>query len=62
MKPIDILLIAGLAALVIGIVANLVVKKKQGKTGCGCSCKGCPSAGACSGARSSESPEGGTHV
>lgn len=48
MKPIDIILIVLLSILVLCIIAYLIVQKKQGKSGCGCGCNGCPSAGACS--------------
>ncbi len=70
MESIDILLIVALAVLLVGIVANLIVRKKQGKTGCGCGCQGCPSASACAAAKNAqkidenaeEFSEGGTHV
>lgn len=47
MKPIDYILIIGIAALVVGVVIYLIVNKKKGKTSCGCGCSGCPNAGAC---------------
>ncbi len=66
MEPIDILLIVALSVLVVGIVARLLLRKKQGKASCGCSCQGCPSAGACHAAKKAQStgekPEGDTHV
>ena len=70
MKPIDIILIIAIAVLIVGVIAYLIVKKKKGETGCGCACKGCPSAGACHLAKPSEqfpektekNEEEGTHV
>ena len=59
MKPIDILLILALVAIVGGVICSMLLKKKKGQTGCGCSCAGCPSKGAC-GAIKKE--EGSTHV
>ena len=47
MKPIDIILIVLLSILLLCIIAYLIWQKKQGKSGCGCGCNGCPSAGAC---------------
>lgn len=39
-------LLAGAVAL---IVRKMIQDKKAGKSGCGCGCEGCPSAGACHG-------------
>lgn len=47
MKPIDIILIVLLSILLLCIIAYLIWQKRQGKSGCGCGCNGCPSAGAC---------------
>ena len=47
MKPIDYILIGGLAAVLVGIVVGLIKRKKEGKNGCGCGCSSCPSAGNC---------------
>jgi len=46
-KPIDIIIIAVLAAAIVGIVAFLVIRKKKGISGCGCGCTSCPHAGGC---------------
>jgi len=44
----NILIVAGLAAVVALIVAGMVKKKKSGRSiGCGCGCEGCPSASMC---------------
>ena len=46
MKPIDIVIIAIVALLVVGITAYVVWKKKKGeKIGCGCGCSGCNGCG-----------------
>lgn len=47
MKPIDIILIVGLAVVVVGVIAHLIYRKKKGINGCGCGCKNCPSASSC---------------
>ena len=51
MNWIDYVLIGVLALAVVGIIVYLIRQKKQGKTGCGCGCANCPSAGACHGAK-----------
>ncbi|MGI6193424.1 MAG: FeoB-associated Cys-rich membrane protein [Christensenellales bacterium] len=44
----NILIVAGLAAIVALIVANMIKKRKSGKSiGCGCGCEGCPSSSMC---------------
>jgi len=44
----NILIVAGLLAIVILIVANMVKKRKSGKSaGCGCGCESCPSSSIC---------------
>ena len=48
MKPIDYIIIALAAAVVVGVTAHSIWKKKKGQGGCGCGCSGCPHAGACS--------------
>ena len=48
MKPIDYVIIAAVAAIVVGVVAYLIYSKKKGKNvGCGCGCNGCSNASAC---------------
>ena len=51
MKPIDYILIGGLALVVSLVIINLIKRKKEGKNGCGCGCVSCPSAGICSSAQ-----------
>ena len=46
-QPIDVVILAILAAVVVGITALLIVRKKKGIIGCGCGCKTCPHASAC---------------
>lgn len=41
MKPIDIIIIVAAVAIVVGVVAYNIWKKKNGKGGCGCGCSGC---------------------
>ena len=48
MGPIDILIIILAVLTVGGVVVYTIWKKKNGKGGCGCGCRGCPSAGSCS--------------
>lgn len=44
----NILISAGLLAIVVLIVANLVKKRKSGKSAsCGCGCESCPSSSIC---------------
>ena len=42
-----ILISLALLAVVVLIVRHFVRQKKQGKSSCGCGCKGCPNSGAC---------------
>lgn len=50
MNPVDIVIITVIGLAVLSIVGIGIWKKATGKGGgCGCSCKGCPSAGACKG-------------
>ena len=37
----EILIIIAACLIVIGVIVASVVRKKQGKTGCGCDCGGC---------------------
>jgi len=44
----NILIVAGLLAIVALIVANMVKKRKSGKSvSCGCGCDGCPGSSIC---------------
>ena len=51
------MIIAVLAVAVLGIIAYLVKQKRQGKTGCGCGCSGCPHANVCGGAKAEKPTE-----
>ena len=55
MKPIDYIIIAAIALIVIAVVVYIVRKKLKGeKVGCGCGCQSCPHAGACGGQSAEE--------
>ena len=41
MKPIDYIIIALAAAVVVGVTAHSIWKKKKGQGGCSCGCSGC---------------------
>lgn len=56
MSWVDYVIIAALAVGVLGIIAYLIKEKRQGKSGCGCGCSGCPHANACGGVKA-EKPE-----
>jgi hypothetical protein len=51
MTWIDYVILGAVAVAFGGIIAYLVAAKKKNVGGCGCGCKGCPSANACSTAR-----------
>ncbi len=51
MTWIDYVILGAVAVVFGGIIAYLVAAKKKNAGGCGCGCKGCPSANACSTAR-----------
>ncbi len=44
----EILIIIAACAFVVGVIAASVIRKKQGKTGCGCDCGGCSGCSGCS--------------
>ncbi len=44
----EILLIIAACAFVVGVIAASVIRRKQGKTGCGCDCGGCSGCSGCS--------------
>lgn len=50
----EILLIVAAVAFVLGIVVWQIVRKKQGKGGCGCGCKNCPPGCSCAKAKGQE--------
>ena len=61
MGPIDIIIIVLAVAAVVAVVAHSIWKKKNGKSGCGCGCSGCPSAGACPSAKKEKAGEQTEH-
>ena len=58
----EILIIIAACAVVIGVIAASVVRKKHGKTGCGCDCGGCPGCAGCSACRSAADKETKQHT
>ena len=42
MGVVEIFIIIGAAALVIGVIASKIIKKIQGKPTCDCGCDDCP--------------------
>jgi hypothetical protein len=46
-KPIDIVIVVAAGLIVLAVIGYSVWRKKTGKGGCGCGCKGCPSADKC---------------
>ena len=48
----EILIILAACAIVIGVIAASVIRRKHGKTGCGCDCADCGHCSACRGGRS----------
>lgn len=42
-----ILISLALAAVVTAIVVNMIRKKREGKSSCGCGCENCPSGSVC---------------
>ncbi len=41
MSPIDIIVVIGCALLGVYVIISSILKKKKGKTGCGCNCANC---------------------
>ena len=58
----EVLIIIAACAVVIGVIAASVVRKKHGKTGCGCDCGGCPGCAGCSACRSAADKETKQHT
>ena len=58
----EVLIIIAACAIVIGVIAASVVRKKQGKTGCGCDCGGCSGCAGCSACRSAADKETKQHT
>ena len=44
----EILIIIAACAIVLGVIVTSVIRKKQGKPGCGCDCSGCAGCAGCS--------------
>lgn len=42
MQPIEIIVIAACSLIVAGVIIAAVIRKKKGKTSCGCDCSSCP--------------------
>ena len=57
MQPVEIVLIIACALIVAGVAVSAVVRKKRGKTGCGCDCADCGHCSACRGGKE-KSPGG----
>ena len=58
MKPIDYIIVAVIALIVIAIAVYIIRKKLKGeKVGCDCGCQSCPHAGACGGDTTLSKPE-----
>lgn len=57
MQPVEIVLIIACALIVVGVAVSAVVRKKRGKTGCGCDCADCGHCSACRGGKE-KSPGG----
>ena len=53
----EILIIIAACAFVVGVIAASVIRKKQGKTGCGCDCGGCAGCSGCAACASHKKPE-----
>ena len=47
MKAFEILLIVFCVAVVVGVIAARIVRKKKGKPSCDCGCDGCAGCAAC---------------
>ncbi len=58
----EILIIIAACAIVIGVIAASILRKKHGKTGCGCDCGGCPGCAGCSACRSAADKETKQHT
>lgn len=48
MKPLDIVLIIGCVAVVLGVAIAAIIRKKKGKSSCGGDCGCCGACSACS--------------
>ena len=53
----EILIIIAACAFVVGVIAASVIRKKQGKTGCGCDCGGCAGCSGCAACASHKKSE-----
>ncbi len=53
----EILIIIAACLIVVGVIVSSVIRKKQGKTGCGCDCGGCAGCSGCSACASHKKPD-----
>ncbi len=44
----EILIIIAACLIVVGVIVSAIIRKKHGKTGCGCDCGGCAGCSGCS--------------
>lgn len=54
MGPLEIIVVVLCAAIVIGVAAVAIVRKKQGKSSCGGDCSRCGGCSACGSAKKNE--------
>ncbi len=52
----EILIIIAACAIVLGVIVTSIVRRKQGKTGCGCDCGGCAGCSGCAACASHKKP------
>ncbi len=57
MSWIDILIVALAAVAVVGVTVAAIIRKKQGKTSCGCDCSSCAGCSSCSSAKKQENTD-----
>lgn len=57
MSWIDILILALAVAAVVGVVTATILRKKQGKTSCGCDCASCAGCSSCPSAKKTENKD-----
>ena len=57
MKALEILLIVLCAAIVIGVIAASVIRKKKGRSACNCGSVDCPFASSCKGCEEKKKSE-----
>ncbi len=47
MGPWEIVLIVACALIVVGVITAAIIRKKKGKSSCGCDCSSCPGCSSC---------------